>query len=208
MKSTTSKFALVLVLVAGFVWLTIKSEAYPPLLRQASKFGAKDCSFCHKDPQSAGDLNARGKWLKSQRDKRDADRIDVEWLAEYTDKKSGGSEAKAEAKAEAWAELEGFHEIMSQTFHAAEEGKLEPIRTRATELAEKAKLWLDSKPPKAYNKKETKELLGKLNAEAKALAESIEKGATDEQVKKDLTALHDRYHQIVGADHDEKEKKK
>lgn len=208
MNNTTSKLSLLLMLVSGFVWLAIKSEAYPPFLRQAAKFGAKDCSFCHADPQSGGDLNARGKWLKSQRDKRSAERIDVEWLAEYKDKNAASPAPKAEEKSGNWAEMESFHEVMSETFHPAEDGKLEPIRTRANELAEKAKLWLDSKPPKSDNTKEIKALLTKLSTEAKALADSIANNATDEQVKKDLTALHNRYHEIIEARHDEKGKKK
>ena len=206
MKNTFSKLALVIGLVIGFVWLATRSEAYPPLLRQATKFGAKDCSYCHKDAQIGGDLNARGKWLKSERDKRSAERIDVEWLADYKEKGGKDSAPKAENKGDKWAEQESFHEVMSETFHAAEEGKLEPIRTKAGELAEKAKAWADSKPPKAFAKKDTKELLGKLSTEAKALADSIAGGADDEKVKKDLTALHDRYHSIIGEKHDEKKK--
>lgn len=87
-----------------------------------------------------------------------------------------------------WAEMEAFHGVMSQTFHPAEEGKLEPIRKRAGEMATKAKQWLDSKPPKVYDSADIKALLVKLNAESKAMADSIAKGASDEQVKKDLTA--------------------
>ena len=37
---------------------------------------------------------------------------------------------QAQQKAK-WKELEAFHEVMSKTFHPAEEGKLEPIRTRS-----------------------------------------------------------------------------
>jgi len=40
----------------------------------------------------------------------------------------------------------------------------------------------------------------------KALAETIAQNAGDEQIKKDLTALHDRFHEIIGACRDEKKK--
>jgi hypothetical protein len=105
-----------------------------------------------------------------------------------------------------WAEMDAFHTVMSQTFHPAEEGKLEPIRKRAGEMATKAKQWLDSKPPKIYDVPEIKEMLTKLAAESKALADNIAKGAGDDQVKKGLTALHDRFHEIIGACHAEKKK--
>ncbi len=107
-----------------------------------------------------------------------------------------------------WAEMDAFHTVMSQTFHPAEEGKLEPIRKRAGEMATTAKQWLDSKPPKIYDLPEIKELLVKLAAESKALAENIAKGASDDQVKKELTALHDRFHDIIGACHAEQKKHK
>lgn len=105
-----------------------------------------------------------------------------------------------------WAELDAYHTVISQTFHPAEEGKLEPIRKRAGELAGKAKQWLESKPPKVYDTADIKVLLVKLNAESKALADAVAKNASDEQVKKDLTALHDRFHEIIGACRDEKKK--
>ncbi len=105
-----------------------------------------------------------------------------------------------------WAELESFHEVMSQTFHPVEENKFAPIRKRAGELAEKAKQWLDSKPPKVYDTQDINAILVKLSAESKALSDSIAKGASDEQIKKDLTALHDRFHEIIGACREEKKK--
>ena len=50
------------------------------------------------------------------------------------------------------------------------------------------------------------QLLVKLNAESKTLADAIANGAKDEQLKKDLTALHDRFHEIIGACREEKKK--
>jgi hypothetical protein len=46
--------------------------------------------------------------------------------------------AFAQPKPSDWAELKEFHGVMSQTFHPAEEGKLDPIKTRSTEMVEKA----------------------------------------------------------------------
>lgn len=197
------KTTLTLIFVAGMLSAAISTQAYPPFVKQSAKFGAKDCTFCHTKPEGGEGWNKRGEWLMAEKDKRKADKVEIDWLSEYGDKAAGVSVSQASDK---WAELENYHDAMSQTFHPAEEGKLEPIRKRAGELADKAKQWLDSKPPKVYESADIKALLVKLNAESKALADAIAKGAKDEQVKKDLTALHDRFHEIIGACRDEKKK--
>lgn len=116
-------------------------------------------------------------------------------------------QGKQDAQAsDQWAELEAFHEIMSQTFHAAEKGQFEPIRKRAGEMATRAKKWLDSKPPAIYDVPSIREKLVRLNAESKALSDAIANGLGDERIMKDLTALHDRFHEIIGACRDEKKK--
>jgi hypothetical protein len=56
---------------------------YPPLLVKAKKFGAKDCTFCHVDPDGGPPWNERGQWLVKEKERRGADTVDVEWLASY-----------------------------------------------------------------------------------------------------------------------------
>ncbi len=180
----------------------INTQAYPPFLKASAKFGAKDCMFCHTKPEGGEGWNKRGEWLMAEKDKRKADKVEIDWLGEYGDK-AAVSTAQANDK---WAELENYHEIMSQTFHPVEEGKFAPIRKLAGELAARAQKWLDSKPPKIYDTADIKAILVKLNSESKALADGIAKGATDDQIKKDLTALHDRFHEIMGACREEKKK--
>lgn len=46
------------------------------------------------------------------------------------------SKVQAQEKAK-WKEMEAFHEVMSKTFHPAEEGKMEPIKSRSTEMVQK-----------------------------------------------------------------------
>ncbi|HSO76738.1 MAG TPA: DUF2911 domain-containing protein [Blastocatellia bacterium] len=103
-----------------------------------------------------------------------------------------------------WSELSLFHDVMSQTFHPMEEGELKPIRSRAGEMAEKAKKWADSKPPTIYDNPEIKSNLTKLADESKALAALVSSKAGDTQIKASLTALHDRFHAIVGLCRDAK----
>lgn len=99
---------------------------------------------------------------------------------------------------EKWAELEAFHKVMSTTFHPAEEGNFEPIKTRIGEMVEAAAKMNTSTVPAEFNKPEILETSKKMEAEARALEEKIKAGAANEEIFKDLTALHDTFHKIVG----------
>ena len=103
-----------------------------------------------------------------------------------------------------WNELNAFHDVMSATFHPMEEGDFKPIRSRAAEMAEKAKQWADSTPPKVYDRPEIKTNVAKLAQESKALAALVAKKASDAQIKESLSALHDRFHEIAGLCNDAK----
>ena len=80
--------SFVVAIVAAMV---TQSFAYPPFLAKARKFGAKDCTFCHVAPEGGAPWNARGQWLIKEKERRGADAVDVEWLAEY---KEGGAPSK------------------------------------------------------------------------------------------------------------------
>jgi hypothetical protein len=79
----------VLVFIAGFVALLSNQStmAFPPFLAKSKKFGAKDCRFCHVKIEGGEPYGARGKWLISEKAKRNADAVDPEWLADYKAKK-------------------------------------------------------------------------------------------------------------------------
>lgn len=99
----------------------------------------------------------------------------------------------------AWPELSAFHSVMSQIFHPAEEGDLKPMRERSGELLEKAKAWKASAIPDDYGDvKGIEESLSALVEGSAKLDERIKAGAKDEEVLKDLGALHDVFHTIVG----------
>lgn len=63
--------------------LSTQTFGYPPFLIKAKKFGAKDCTFCHIDPEGGPPWNDRGKWLIGEKERRRAETVDVEWLADY-----------------------------------------------------------------------------------------------------------------------------
>jgi ketosteroid isomerase-like protein len=86
------KLTLAVVFAATMVaTLAVESFAYPPFVGKARKFGAKDCTFCHVDPEGGAPWNERGQWLIKEKEKRGADAVNVDWLAEY---KPGKAEDK------------------------------------------------------------------------------------------------------------------
>ena len=104
----------------------------------------------------------------------------------------------AMAQSQSWKALEEYHEVMSKTFHPSEEGNLAPIKERSGELAKKAQALKKSAIPSAYQKPGVKETLALLAKESKALDKLVhKKKATDEAITKSLTALHDRFHEVM-----------
>lgn len=91
MRKNLIKISIAIIITAGVLGSALTTKAYPPFLKKAAKFGAKDCLFCHKQPEGGEGWNDRGNWLIAEKDKRKADAIDVEWLADYkeTEKKDG-----------------------------------------------------------------------------------------------------------------------
>src|SRR5689334_5198653 len=104
--------------------------------------------------------------------------------------------AQAQKKAK-WTEMEAFHEVMSKTFHPAEEGKLEPIRSRSQEMVDKAVSWQNSTAPEGYNQAAVKKSLKKLVKGAKEINKMVQKNESDDELKKELSELHDVFHEIM-----------
>lgn len=107
-----------------------------------------------------------------------------------------GKSSQAQQKAK-WNELEAFHEIMSKTFHPAEEGKLEPIKNHSKELVEKAVAWKNSTAPAGYDKAAVKKSLKRLVEGAKELDKMVKAKSTDASIKEKLSGLHDTFHEIM-----------
>lgn len=83
MTTKLIKLSIAIIIIAGVVGSSFSTNAYPPFLRKAQKFGAKDCLYCHKVPEGGEGWNDRGQWLIAERERRKADAIDIEWLTEY-----------------------------------------------------------------------------------------------------------------------------
>ena len=113
------------------------------------------------------------------------------------------TKASAQSKFDAWPQLKEFHKVMSQTFHPVEEGNYEPIKTRIGEMVEKANALVTNPIPAEFNNKKVKKACVKLAKDSKKLQAKITAGATDEEIKTSLSALHDVFHTIVGLCSDE-----
>ena len=113
------------------------------------------------------------------------------------------TKASAQSKFDAWPQLKEFHKVMSQTFHPVEEGNFEPIKTRIGEMVEKANALVSNPIPAEFNNKKVKKACAKLAKDSKKLQAKITAGATDEEIKTSLSALHDVFHTIVGLCSDE-----
>ncbi len=124
--------------------------------------------------------------------------ISLMFLASMFFATTTNAQDKKTQKADSWPEKAAFHAVMSTTFHPAEEGNLQPIKTRSEELVKAATAWMNSTPPAEFNKPEIKEKLKYLYAESVELDRLVKSGAGDEQLKGVLSKLHDRFHEIVG----------
>jgi hypothetical protein len=91
------KLLLAVITLAGFLGTALTTSAYPPFVKKAAKFGAKDCLYCHEKAEGGEGWNKRGQWLIAEKDKRKADAIDPEWLSDYKDE---GGEKKDGEKTE------------------------------------------------------------------------------------------------------------
>ena len=96
-----------------------------------------------------------------------------------------------------WKEMDNFHEVIGKTFHPAEEGKLEPIKSRSQEMLDKAIAWQNSTAPEGYNQKAVKKSLKELVKGAKEINNLVKERAADDVLKAKLSSLHDVFHEIM-----------
>lgn len=97
-----------------------------------------------------------------------------------------------------WPALKDFHGVMSTTFHPAEEGNLEPIKTRSEELMNKAAALLKSDIPADFRTNAILNSAEKLQLKTKAVHKLVTSKAPDADIVKALTQAHDIFHEIVG----------
>ncbi len=98
MTKNLIKLSIAIVIIAGVLGSSLSTHAYPPFLRKAQKFGAKDCLYCHKEPEGGEGWNDRGQWLIAEKERRKADAVDVEWLADFKEGAKKDADGKEDSK--------------------------------------------------------------------------------------------------------------
>jgi hypothetical protein len=92
------KLSIAVIITAALLGASFNTTAYPPFLKKAQKFGAKDCLFCHKESEGGEGWNERGNWLIAEKEKRKADAVDVEWLSEFKEAGKKDGDKKEDGK--------------------------------------------------------------------------------------------------------------
>ena len=108
------------------------------------------------------------------------------------------SSVSAQSTFDKWPAIKEFHEVMSQTFHPAEEGNLAPIKARSEEMMNKAAMLLKSDIPTEFRTDAILASAERLQLKSKALHKLVKSNGTDAAIAKSITDLHDTFHEIVG----------
>ena len=104
----------------------------------------------------------------------------------------------AQSTFEKWPAIKEFHEVMSETFHPAEEGNLAPIKARSEEMMNKAAQLLKAEIPEEFRTDAIIASAERLQLKSRALNKLVKSNAADAAVVKSITDLHDTFHEIVG----------
>ena len=104
----------------------------------------------------------------------------------------------AQSTYDKWPALKEFHEVMSQTFHPAEEGNLAPIKARSEEMMNKAAMLLKSDIPTEFRTDAILASAERLQLKSKALHKLVQSNGADAAIVKSIIDLHGTFHEIVG----------
>ena len=96
-----------------------------------------------------------------------------------------------------WKEMHAFHNIMSATFHPAEENNLQPLKDSAAVLVKRAKKKKKSIVPEGYNGSLTGPILEKLVGQCKKIQAAVVSKQQDAELKMLITSAHDTFHEIM-----------
>lgn len=97
---------------------------------------------------------------------------------------------------ETWKEQENFHEVMSASFHSAEEKNFGPLKEKSGLLVQRAKEWKKSAVPAGYKPEMTADVLKRLVSQCKKVDQMVRKGKSDEQLLAAIESAHHVFHEI------------
>lgn len=99
--------------------------------------------------------------------------------------------------AQKWKEMDAFHQVLSKTFHPAEEGNVKPAKDSASLLLERATAWQQAAIPSGFKPELTKTVLAKLVASCQELNTAVKQGKSDDDIKAKITKVHDDFHELA-----------
>jgi hypothetical protein len=119
--------------------------------------------------------------------------------ANQTEASSATNDSNQTEISQEWDQLmERYHNAMAGTFHPAEDGDLDPVRSMYEELSRSAEAWAAAPIPEKHAGKNFDESLATLVKEAQGIGEMVQNQAADEELTKALNSLHDTFHAIKG----------
>ena len=104
----------------------------------------------------------------------------------------------AQATIDKWAAMKTFHEVMARVYHPVEEGNLEPLKSFAETLDNKAKELSTKEIPAEFKTKQLMASVKKLQEQTAMVNKLVKTHAADADLKKAITEAHDTFHGIVG----------
>jgi hypothetical protein len=99
---------------------------------------------------------------------------------------------------ERWPQIKAYHELMSQTYHPAEEGNLDLIRNNSELLMQKAEALSVETMPEEFRNPKIIETMLSLKKQTQTVNNLVQNKAGDDEITKALSMLHETLHKIVG----------
>lgn len=107
------------------------------------------------------------------------------------------SSVSAQSITEKWKQLNDYHELLSKTFHPAEDGNFDPIKNSSEDLVVKAEA-LDLKTmPQELRTSQLDETITVLKKQTKTVNDLVQKKAPNAEIMRAFQNLHDVFHRIV-----------
>ncbi|MEC4005244.1 hypothetical protein OX283_011295 [Flavobacterium sp. SUN052] len=107
------------------------------------------------------------------------------------------SSISAQVITDKWKQMHDYHELLSKTFHPAEEGNFEPIKNSSEQLVEKAEA-LDLKTmPQDLRTGKLDETILLLKKQTKTVNDLVQRKAPNAEIMRAFENLHDIFHRIV-----------
>lgn len=103
----------------------------------------------------------------------------------------------AQSITDKWKQLHDYHELLSKTFHPAEEGNFTAIKNSSAELLLKAEALDVATMPQDLRTPKIDETIAVLKKQTKMVDELVQKKAPNPELMRAFENLHDVFHRIV-----------